>query len=301
MNPVPFALLLILSTVPPLQPGNHSRTIEVGGLKRTYHVHVPPSYDPKKPTPVVLALHGAGMNGTMMKVFTGLDKKADEAGFIVVYPDGTGVGGLFLVWNAGSFGNLGGKNVNDVAFMAALLDDLAKIANVDAKRVCAAGMSNGAMMAYRLAAELSERIAAIAPVAGTMVISKCEPKRPVSVIHFHGTKDALVPFGSSERKGGRAGPFRSVDGSVEAWVKANGCKAEPETTVVADGKEDGLKVTRKVYGGGKDDAEVTLYVIDGGGHTWPGTNAFPGFLGGTTLRISANDLMWDFFRKHPIK
>src|SRR5207248_1712283 len=120
-----------------------------------------------------LALHGAGMNGRMMRWFTGLDRKADREGFIVVYPDGTG-SGSFLTWNAGALFRLAGNRADDIAFLRELLDDLGKVVNVDPKRVFATGMSNGGMMCYRLAAEMSDRIAAIAPVAGTMAMPRAE-------------------------------------------------------------------------------------------------------------------------------
>ena len=172
----------------------------MGEQKRTYIVHIPKGYDPKKPAPVVLALHGAAMNGSMMVWFTGLNKKSDKAGFIVVYPSGTGTG-PFLTWNAGGFkGKMAEGKADDVAFIGKLLDDLGTVVKVDEKRVYACGMSNGGMMCYRLAAELSDRIAAIAPVAGTIAIDESKPKRPVPVIHFHGTKDTFVPFEMAKGK-----------------------------------------------------------------------------------------------------
>jgi polyhydroxybutyrate depolymerase len=267
----------------------------VGGQERTCLVHIPKGYDPKKPTPVVLALHGAAMNGPMMVWFSGLNKKSDEAGFIVVYPSGTGIG-PFCTWNAGSFG---GKTADDVAFIGKLLDDLAAVVSVDEKRVFACGMSNGGMMCYRLAAELSERIAAIAPVAGTIAIDESTPKRPVPVIHFHGTKDNLVPFEAA--KGKKSFPkLKDVEESILTWVKLNGCEPEPKTdTLSKDGDE--MKVTRTRYGGGKDGAEVVLIVIDGGGHTWPGQQPPVEFIGKSAANISANDLMWDFFQRHSLK
>src|ERR1700676_4933763 len=133
-----------------LGPGDHTRTLMMGEQKRTYLVHVPKGYDPKKPAPVVLALHGAAMNGSMMVWFSGLNKKSDEAGFIVVYPSGTGTG-PFLTWNAGGFkGKMAKGRADDVAFIGKLLDDLGTVVKVDEKRVYACGMSNGAMMCYRL-------------------------------------------------------------------------------------------------------------------------------------------------------
>jgi polyhydroxybutyrate depolymerase len=279
----------------PLGPGDHTRTLTVGGQERTYLVHIPKGYDPKKPTPVVLALHGAAMNGSMMVWFSGLNKKSDEAGFIVVYPSGTGIG-PFCTWNAGNFG---AKTADDVAFIGKLLDDLVSVVSVDEKRVFACGMSNGGMMCYRLAAELSERIAAIAPVAGTIAIDESTPKRPVPVIHFHGTKDNLVPF--EVAKGKKSFPkLKDVEESILTWVKLNGCEPEPTTdTLSNDGDE--TKVTRKIYGGGKDGSEVVLIVIEDGGHTWPGQQPPVGFIGKSAKNISANDLMWEFFQKHPMK
>jgi polyhydroxybutyrate depolymerase len=288
----------------PLGPGDHQHSLMVGEVKRIYTVHVPPSYDPKKPTPVVLALHGAAMNGSMMIGFTGLNKKADAAGFVVVYPSGTGPGG-FLTWNAGSFfaAKGGEKKVDDVAFIGKLLDDLATMLTVDEKRVYACGLSNGAMMCYRLAAELSERIAAIAPVAGTVMIEESKPKRPVPVLHFHGTKDTFVPFEKAEGKGPALMRLKSVPDSIQLWVKLNGCKETPTVDVLSkDGDE--IQVTRKTHGGGKQGAEVVLVVIEGGGHTWPGQTpplGLTNLLGKSTTNISANDLIWEFFQKHSLE
>ncbi len=121
----------------------------------------------------------------MMARFCSLNEKADRSGFVVVYPNGTGASSFFLYWDAGG---VRGRISDDVGYMAKLLDDLATVVNVDPRRVYATGMSNGAMMCYRLASELSDRIAAIAPVAGTMAIEPCRPRRPVSVLHFHGPR-----------------------------------------------------------------------------------------------------------------
>jgi polyhydroxybutyrate depolymerase len=192
--------------------------------------------------------------------------------------------------------------IDDVAFIKALLDELAKMLNVDARRLYATGMSNGAIMAYRLASELSDRIVAIAPVAGPMGTVTCSPTRPVSVIHFHGTADQFAPF-----KGGRGArsltqtDFYSADYSVRAWVKVDGCREEPEVTKLPDKAHDSTFVTIKKYGGGKDGAEVVLVVIDGMGHTWPGREPLLQVLGKATRNVSANEMMWDFFSRHAMK
>lgn len=281
-------------------PGNSTRTIMVDKQQRTYVVHVPKSYDAKHPTPVVLALHGAAMNGSMMVWFSGLNKKAEEAGFIVIYPSGTGTG-PFLVWNAGGFkGRMAEGKAEDVAFIRQLLDDLETVVTVDKKRVYACGMSNGGMMCYRLAAELSDRIAAIAPVAGTIAIDESKPKRPVPVIHFHGSKDNIVPFEIAKGKGPRFINFKGVDESIQTWVKLDGCDEKPKFDVLSK-EGDELKVTRQTYSGGKDGSEVVLVVIEEGGHTWPGQQPPVGFIGKSTRNFSANDLMWEFFQKHPLK
>ncbi len=284
----------------PLGPGDHTRTLMMGEQKRTYLAHVPKDYDPKKPAPVVLALHGAMMNGPMMVWFSGLNKTSDKAGFIVVYPSGTGTGS-FLFWNSGGFKRkMAEGKADDVAFIGKVLDDLGAVVKMDEKRVYACGMSNGAMMCYRLAAELSDRIAAIAPVAGTIAIEESKPKRPVPVIHFHGTQDKFVPFELAKGKTPSFMKLKSVEDSVQTWVKLNGCEEKPKNDVLSkDGDE--LKVARKTFGGGKDGAEVVLVVVEEGGHTWPGQEPPVGFIGKSAKNISANDLIWEFFQKHPKK
>lgn len=284
----------------PLGPGDHTRTLMMGEQKRTYLVHVPKDYDPKKPTPVVLALHGAAMNGPMMVWFSGLNTTADKSGFIVVYPSGTGTG-PFLTWNAGGFkGKMAEGKADDVAFIGKLLDDLSTVVKVDEKRVNACGMSNGGMMCYRLAAELSNRIAAVAPVAGTIAIKESKPKRPVPVIHFHGTKDTFVPFETAKGKTPAFMKLKGVEDSIQTWVKLNGCNDKPKADVLSkDGDE--MKAIRKTYSGGKDGSEVVLIVIEDGGHTWPGMTPPAGFMGKSAKNISANDLMWEFFQKHTLK
>ena len=177
-----YSLLVIaalaLGQPEPLGAGDHKRTITVGDVKRTHYIHVPPKYDPKKPAAVVLALHGAGMWDKMMERFTGLSDTADAHNFIVVYPNGTGV---FQTWNAGVFpGELGTKNADDVKYLGKVLDDVESAVKVDKKRVYAAGLSNGAMMSYRLASEMSDRIAAIATIASIALPPSSRIARPAS-------------------------------------------------------------------------------------------------------------------------
>jgi len=302
MNLLYLALTAVLAAGP-LAAGDHVQKLKYGGLDRTYLVHVPPQYDAKKPTPVVLVYHGAMTDAAITVRLTGLNDKADKEGFIAVYPNGTGQLAPLLTWNAGNCcGSAEADNVDDVGFTRALLDDLAKRLNVDAKRVYATGISNGGMMCYRLASELSDRIAAIAPVSGPMGLVKCHPKRPVSVMHFHGTDDKFVPLqGGPGVRTLAAVNFYSVDHSIAAWVKADGCPKKPKVADEPKKFDDGTRVERKTYGPGKDGAEVVLFVIHGGGHNWPGCDIKSEFLGKATKNISANDLMWEFFRRHPMK
>jgi polyhydroxybutyrate depolymerase len=297
---VALSLLLavtLLAADPMLKPGDHTRTLKVDGKDRSYLVHVPKKYDGKTPTPVVLALHGAAMNGPMMSVFCGLNKKAEDAGFIAVYPSGGAGTGIFLTWNAGKSKN----RPDDVAYIRGILDDLSRVAKVDSKRVYATGMSNGGMMCYLLAAELSDRIAAVAPVAGTMVIETANPRRPVPLIHFHGTADTFVKFDGPGKDVPKFIHFKSVEESIKTWVKIDGCDEKPEIVELPDKAKDCTTIQRKTYGHGNNGAEVVLIVIKGGGHTWPGEEPLVGFIGKSTKNVSANDLLWEFFQKHPMK
>ncbi len=284
-----------------LGTGDHKLSVMVDSIERHYLVHLPASYNPKQPTPVLLAFHGGGANAENMVKFSGLNEKSDKEGFIVVYPYGSGRLKKFLTFNAGNCCSYAMRNkIDDVEFTRRILDDLAMRVHVDTHRVYATGMSNGAMMVYRLASELSDRIAAVAPVAGTMGTEAVVPTRAVSVIHFHGSADEHLPFQGGYGKGLSGTHFYSVENSIWTWVKANGCRQEPIIDPIPDRALDGTTIVRKTYGECRDRAEVILVIIEGGGHTWPGQKPSTKILGKSTQNISANDLMWDFFIKHPM-
>jgi polyhydroxybutyrate depolymerase len=302
MSPLHFSLIvMLLGAGESLPPGDHLRDIKVDGRTRSYLVHIPPQYDSAKPTPVVLAFHGAGTNAAIMKRYCGLNAKSDQASFIVVYPNGTGPGNVLQVFNVGLFnGPIGDRLPNDVVFVDKLLDELPTLVNVDERRIFATGISNGGMMCYRLAADLSERIAAIAPVAGALTVGEYKPKRPVSVIHFHGTADKLVPVEGRDKEEMKRLVMQSLDDTIKTWIKLDGCSATPILLDLPDCAKDGTQVQRLTYGPGTGGAEVVVYLIKDGGHTWPGTPLRADFLGTTCQDISANDLMWDFFQRHPL-
>lgn len=256
-------------------------------LDRTVHVHVPTSYEPTKRIPVVLDFHGFTSSGAQQAAYSGLDAKADTAGFVAVHPEGTGA---VQSWNAGvCCGVAATLDTADVDFAAAILDELEKELCIDTKRVFATGMSNGGFLSHRLACELSHRIAAIAPVAGVIGVTDCAPSRSVSVMQFHGTADTIVPYGGNPVSG-----FPSVADTIAGWSARNGCTDTPKETFA---KDDVTCMTQVQCNGG---AEVTLCTVDLGGHTWPGATLSVYGLGKTTQAINANDAMWDFFQKHPL-
>jgi polyhydroxybutyrate depolymerase len=288
------------SSVLALEPGNYRRTLTVDGREREYLLHVPqaPEGSPQE-RPVVLAFHGGGSNAEAMVPFCGLNEKADREGFLAVYPNGVGRVERARTWNGGNCcGYAQRRLVDDVQFVLLLLDDLKQATPVDEKRIYATGMSNGAMMCYRLAAELSDRIAAIAPVGGPLGTEDCSPARPVPVCHFHGTEDQFAPYAGG--RGARSlsqTDFFSVEHTIRQWVRANGCRPDPQVEDLPPAVDDGTRITRATYAGGREGVEVVLYTVHGGGHTWPGRQPALQFLGPSTRNLSANDVMWDFFQR----
>lgn len=290
-----YASVLLAALLVPgdLGPGNHTRVVVSDCRPRSFIIYVPRGYNPNCPTPVVLALHGFTATGRMMMRYTDLNDKADQCGFIVVYPFGGP-----LAFNTG--GVTFRHCTDDVAFIDRLLDKLPSMVNVDRCRVYACGLSNGGMMSYRLACQLSNRIAAIASVSGPMTKIDCCPCRPVPILHFHGTCDPEVPM-DGPRKGDKSLiQFYSVPETMARWVTYNGCPTEPVVEAMPDRCPDCTTVTRTTWGPGCCCSEVVLYTICGGGHTWPGKKPPAKFLGAATYDIDATDIIWDFFVRHPM-
>ena len=298
-----LATMAISCTEEPVQPVviqyDYSGELEFGGLVRTYDVHLPASYDGTSDFPLLLTFHGGGGRGGGMPILTHLNRIADREEFIVVYPDG-----YRRSWADGR-----GKNaaelagVDDVGFISALIDELAGELEVVLSQVYAAGISNGGFLSQRLACELSDKIAAIAVVAATMpenLASGCSPQRPVSVIFIHGTEDSFVPWEGGEVPRGPGGRVLSVDDAVEKWVEINGCSLSPTVTQESDRVDDGTQVRCEAYGEGKDGTEVVLYIIEGGGHTWPGGWQYlpERTIGRICRDIDASEIIWDFLHKH---
>ena len=292
---------------------NNTDSIIVDGLKRSWLIHIPLSYDINKSVPLLIALHGGGGTGRNMETLTsgGFDRIANIKGFVVVYPDG-----IEKYWNDGRSIEetrywVQRKNIDDVGFISALIDHLVNKMNIDPKRVYVTGMSNGAIMSYRLACELSGKIAAIAPVAGNIpqnLLLSCSPSRPVSVLAINGLDDPLVPFAGGDVTGPyglkKLGKVLSAPESIKVWVKNNECLETPVITYEPDMKpQDGTRVRKEAYTNGKNNSEVILYAIEGGGHTWPGGYQYLGekIVGKTSRDINADEVIWDFFEKHSLQ
>ncbi|MGB0034952.1 MAG: PHB depolymerase family esterase [Candidatus Acidiferrales bacterium] len=268
-------------------PGDKTGTLEIGGRTRTYFVHVSTGYDGLKPLPLVFVLHGGGQSPESAERMSGMSTKADIENFLVVYPSGTGRFSRMPTWNSGNCCGYALKNnVDDVAFLRALLGKLEKDYTVDSRRIYATGISNGGMMSYRVACELADQFAAVAPVEGAQNV-ECKPSAPVSVIIFHGTADRLVAFDGGETTH-QIGPPRtdnSVANAISFWVKEDACAEAPNHEVRGVLKID-------TYTGCKSGTGVALYAIDGGRHTWPGTTI-------SGNKVAATDLIWSFFAMHP--
>jgi len=288
--------------------GDSACSMEFRGLKRTYRLHRPAAGG--SPLPLVIVLHGGGGTGEGMIKLTGggFDRLADRDRFLAVYPDGVGKN-----WNDGRSPEetryrTHTENIDDVGFISALIDSLVRKQNADPHSVYVTGISNGGMMSYRLACEIPEKIAAAAPVAGSIprnLFGRCSPSRPVSILAINNIDDRLMPWDGGSVTGpfgvNKLGAVLSVSEVIGFWVDEDACSPTPVVTDEPDrDPEDGTRVRREEYGGGTDGTEVILYAVEGGGHTWPGGSQYlPAWIIGRTSRdIDATTLIWDFFKGH---
>jgi polyhydroxybutyrate depolymerase len=270
-------------------------SLDVSGHTRTYMVHLPASYDDQQKIPVVINLHAGGGDANSQMTISGMNNKSDSSGFIAVHPNGLGI---FPTWNAGTCcGFAFNENIDDVGFISAMIDDLDARFNVDLSRVYATGHSNGGLMAYRLACELSNRIAAIASNAGHDAIS-CTPPREVPILHIHGTADpvALLDGGHCGEGLPIAGwDCRSVEAYSQEWRTNYRC---PEVGAVAFSNGSATCTNYGPCADGK--SEVTLCIVEGGSHTWPDGNYDRDTFDEVSRDISATDVIWEFFQKHSL-
>lgn len=287
-------------------PGNYGRRIRVDGRQRYYEVHLPPGYSPDTPMPVVMVLHGGGGYATLMRFQTGMDSVADRNGFIAVYPGGSGIRfpDRQLFWNAGyATTNPGFAAIDDVGFLTTVSKEVVTVFNADASRVYITGMSNGAQMCLKVAAErpnVFAAVAAVGAVRGTDEFAMAEGRR-VPIAMFKGRDDNFGPFeGTDVKPAGRRSrmfhPYRvpSFDKAVRSWATWNQCEAQPEIQRIGNAE-------RRLYRS-KAGADVVGWILNDGGHTWPGgqSTRFEQRLGVGQINrdIVASQTMWEFFKRH---
>jgi polyhydroxybutyrate depolymerase len=287
--------LLSFAAAPPAPPAGTERTLTHGGRQRTYLVH---DHGGRGPSPVVIVLHGGGGNAANAVAMTGFTRLAAREGLIAVYPDGTPPrrGGRLLTWNAGHCCAAAmDRNVDDVGFVAAILDALVASGRADPSRVYVTGMSNGAMMAHRVGRELSPRIAAIAPVVGAVFGDEPPPRGPVPAFVVVGADDAVVPPAGGPltlrlllgRKSAADHDVAPALAQATYWARHNGCGEPARTATAVHEKTEWASCT--------SGAPVVFVSVAGNGHAWPGGQ--PGRRGAAqpTRAFDATDAKWTFF------
>lgn len=261
--------------------------ILVNNEERTYLLHVPYSYDADSATSLIIALHGGLGSAKNIEEQSGLASFADVKGFILCSPNGQN-----RTWNAGNCcGKASDNDHNDIGFISDLIDTLLANYNIDPKRVYVTGMSNGAMMSYRLACQLGDKIAAIAPVAGTMVLENCRPTDKVSIIHFHSQIDSNIPYQGGIGDGVSNHYNPPLDSIFEVWSNYNGCSNALTTEF------DRYRLTK--WTNCKENTEINFYLTKDGGHSWPMGFAPRAKADEPSLAVNANELIWEFFLNHP--
>jgi polyhydroxybutyrate depolymerase len=276
------------------ESGTITRHLSVGGVDREYLLSVPDGYDPSAPAPLLFDFHGLSSNMTEQSLYTKLDQRGGDRGYVVITPNGEGA--VLRHWSLMASAN------PDVAFVDAMLRATKRSLCIDAARVFATGISNGAMFSTLLACARPGRFAAIAPVAGVNATPVCTAGTPpVGVLAFHGTEDPIVPYaGGAYFSGAPIGRLlgvadaRPVDDAMAAWAAYDGCGTPPSTSSLA------ADVQHVVWPHCPSRNAVQLYRVVGGGHTWPGAMPVQAErLGATTSSIDATALVLDFFDRHP--
>lgn len=261
------------------------------GLTRTYRLYIPAAYSAATPVPLVLNLHGYTSNNIQQEFYGDFRPIADTANFIIVHPNGTLDGGGQQFWS--SFGL---STVDDVGFLSALIDVIQSQYSIDHNCIYSTGMSNGGFMSYELACQLSNRIAAIASVTGSMIQGRwnaCNATHPTPVMQIHGTVDPTVPYTGNPAQG-----MMHIDTLVKRWTEFNNCDLTPTVTPVPNTNlVDGCTAEHQVFGNGTQGTTVELFKVAGGAHTWPGAAVT---IGVTNQDFSASKEIWKFFRRYKL-
>jgi len=285
-----IGLVLALSLM-----GCDVRRLRVDGFSRRYLLHTPSDYDGSQPLPLVIAVHGRLGTARSMARSSGFDELVDQAGFIVVYPDG-----YRRSWADGRGGSPAEEaGVDDVAYFDALLEAVADDVSVDPERVYIAGISNGGMMAQRLACERTERFAAVASIISAMpeaVHLDCAPTAPLSMLLMNGTEDPLVPYEGGEVDSDNQGVVLSTDATIAYWVDHNACTGDPDEWDL-DEVDDGTSIHHQRWASCQSGVAVELYQVIGGGHTWPSGPQYvkEERIGIVSQELVAAEVIWEFF------
>jgi polyhydroxybutyrate depolymerase len=276
------------SAATPIPAGSTGYSMSVGGLTRTYQVYRPAGIT--SAAPLVVFLHGGFGSGAEAEQYYGWDAEADAHGFLVAYPDG-----YDHAWNVGGgcCGQPAARNVDDVAFISAMVAQVERGAPVESRRVYATGISNGGMMDYRLACS-TNLFAAIGPDSATE-LGTCPSPARISVLHIHGTADHNIPY-----DGGPGDGYAHIDGPpvqsvVATWRQIDGCSQPSSST-------SGVVTTS--VASCRDGRAVELITVAGAGHQWPGSPDRPLIqkalgLDTPSTALNATDVVWSFFAAHP--
>lgn len=264
-TPVPSQTVILLPA------GDSERSLTVDGLERSYLLHIPPLVRSNQPVPLMFVFHGYSMHAADMVTLTGMNSLADSNQFLLVYPSGTGPDSE-LSWNAGDCcGYASEANVDEMAFIRGMIADVGRLAAIDPARIYATGFSNGGFLSYRIACEMADTFAAVAPVGGVLKFPACQPANKISLLHIHGLSDEVVPFDV----GGKAG--------LDLFTSLDGCSGSSSVDV-------NPVTTHTIYTACAGNTAVELYTIKTMGHMWPNQYILP-----------ATQIIWEFFKAHPKK
>jgi len=270
----------------PHAAGQTAETFTFDGQARTYQQYVPRGYDGRTNVPVVFDFHGYGSNASQQMVYGDFRPLADRDTFLIIAPDGQGASSHFNLTAEPGL-------QDDVAMVNALLDHVEASFCVDTNRVYATGMSDGGAMSSTLACKEADRFAAFGPVAVMVYAPGCARRRDVSIVSFMGTSDPVVPFKGGQIACCSQATIAAAPDTMAKWAAHDGCDATFAEERLSS------EVRRRTWSGCKAGSGIVFYIIDGGGHTWPGSVALPK-LGRTTNQIKASDVIWDFFKAHPL-
>ena len=291
MKYITLLLILVGCTFSSFAQETINASITHDGIQRDYILYIPEIYDGNTTVPLVLNFHGFGSSASQQMFYGDFRDIADTEGFLLVHPEGTTfIGNQF--WNVGFPGI--SSTIDDVGFTEALIDELATLYAIDLDRVYATGMSNGGFMSFLLACQLSEKIAAVASVTGSMTqdtFDDCNAQRPTPVLQIHGTEDDVVLYNGNTL----SIPIADV---ISYWVDYNNCETTPTTTTFPDiDPSDGSTIEHSVYEDGDNGITTEHMKVIGGGHTWPGSVINTG---GTNQDIDASMEIWLFFSRFDI-